>query len=158
LRATRLYNLLCLSNGWSVIPLVWWLVCWSVHLSICLSHFTFLFCGFWHHCSCPNDLLTSITAPTHLHATGVAVYLALFSTNRPKKVKDELKICFIVNWLAEMQILAIIAHLWPVLGLLRSRHQCSTLSKTIPWNPTLGISAFKRQHCLVPKFFRLFQC
>ena len=35
------------------------------------------FWGFWHHCSCPNDLVTSITAPAHLHATGVAVYPAL---------------------------------------------------------------------------------
>ena len=36
------------------------------------------FCGFWPHCSCPNDLVTSISAPAHPHATGVAVYPALF--------------------------------------------------------------------------------
>ena len=108
-----------LSVQWSVRQsigmMVGLLVCSSIGMSITLY---FFFCSFWCHCSCPNDLVTSITAPTHLHATGVAVYLALFSTNRPKKVKDELKICFIMNWLAEMQILAIIAHLWPVFGLL----------------------------------------
>ena len=102
-------------------PSVHWYDGWSVGLfirpSVCHT-LLFFFAVFWRHCSYPNDLVTSITAPTHLHATGVAVYLALFSTNRPKKVKDELKICFIMNWLAEMQILAIIAHLWPVFGLL----------------------------------------
>ena len=36
------------------------------------------FWGFWHHCSCPNDLVTSIMAPAHPHATGVAVFPALF--------------------------------------------------------------------------------
>ena len=42
---------------------------------------TLLFLGFWDfwlQCSCPNDLVTSITAPAHPHATGVAVYPALF--------------------------------------------------------------------------------
>ena len=48
----------------------------SVHLSVRPSHFTFL--GFWLHCSYPNDLVTSITAPAHPHATGAAVYPALF--------------------------------------------------------------------------------
>ena len=37
------------------------------------------FCGLWPHCSCPNDLVTSNTAPAHPHATGVAVYLALLT-------------------------------------------------------------------------------
>ena len=36
------------------------------------------FCCFWPHCSCPNDRVTSIMAPAHPHATGVAVYPALF--------------------------------------------------------------------------------
>ena len=37
-----------------------------------------VFC--WAHCSCPNALGTfSITAPAHLHTTGVAVYPALFT-------------------------------------------------------------------------------
>ena len=36
------------------------------------------FCGLWPHCSCPNDEATSNMAPAHLHATRVAVYLALF--------------------------------------------------------------------------------
>ena len=36
------------------------------------------FCGFWPRCSFLNDLVTSITAPAHPHATGVAVYPALF--------------------------------------------------------------------------------
>ena len=34
-------------------------------------------CGFWPHSSCPNDLVTLVTAPAHPHATGVAVYPAL---------------------------------------------------------------------------------
>ena len=41
---------------------------------------TLLFLGFWDfwlHCSCPNDLVTSIMAPAHPHPTGVAVYPAL---------------------------------------------------------------------------------
>ena len=33
---------------------------------------------FWPHCSCPNGLVTSNMAPAHPHATGVAVYPALF--------------------------------------------------------------------------------
>ena len=36
------------------------------------------FCGRWPHCSCPSDQVTSNTAPAHPHATGVAVYPALF--------------------------------------------------------------------------------
>ena len=36
------------------------------------------FCGFWPHCSCPNDGVTSIMAPAHPHATRVALYPALF--------------------------------------------------------------------------------
>ena len=39
------------------------------------------FCGLWAHCSCPNDQVTSNTAPAHPHATGVAVYPALFKSN-----------------------------------------------------------------------------
>ena len=34
--------------------------------------------GFWLDRSCPNAPLTSNMAPAHLHATGVAVYPALF--------------------------------------------------------------------------------
>ena len=34
---------------------------------------------FGPHCSYPNALVTSIMAPAHLRATGVALYLALFS-------------------------------------------------------------------------------
>ena len=33
---------------------------------------------FWLYCSCPNAQLTSNMAPAHPHATGVAVYPALF--------------------------------------------------------------------------------
>ena len=50
--------------------------------SVCPSvtlYFFLGFCGFWLHCSCPNDLVTSIKAPAHPHATGVAVYPALFN-------------------------------------------------------------------------------
>ena len=38
----------------------------------------FGFCGLWPHRSCPNDLVTLNTAPAHPHATGAAVYPALF--------------------------------------------------------------------------------
>ena len=38
--------------------------------------------GFWLNRSCPNAPLTSIMAPAHPHATGVAVYLALFFLNK----------------------------------------------------------------------------
>ena len=37
---------------------------------------TLLFLDFWPHCSCPSDLVTSIMAPAHPLATGVAVYPA----------------------------------------------------------------------------------
>ena len=48
--------------------------------SIRPSHFTFFgFLGLWPHCSCPSNQVTSNTVPAHLHATGVAVYPALFS-------------------------------------------------------------------------------
>ena len=43
------------------------------------------FCGFWHHCSCPNDGVTSIIAPAHPHATEVAVYPALLAVTQPVK-------------------------------------------------------------------------
>ena len=55
-------------------------VLWSVRRSVRLTRFIFLlffFCSIWHHCSCPNDEVTSITAPAHPHATGLAVYPAL---------------------------------------------------------------------------------
>ena len=53
----------------------------SVRSSVRPSHFTFFvfFCGLWPHCSCPSDQVTSNTAPAHPHATGVAVYPALFT-------------------------------------------------------------------------------
>ena len=59
----------------------------SVHQSVCLSVGPFVhpsvtldfFGGLRPHCSCPNDQVTSKTAPAHPHMTGVAVYLALFS-------------------------------------------------------------------------------
>ena len=47
----------------------------SIGLSVTLL-FLF-FCGFWPHYSSQNDLVTSITAPAHPHATGVAMYPAL---------------------------------------------------------------------------------
>ena len=47
--------------------------------SVCRSHYYFFMNFiFWPHCSCPNDLVTSNMAPAHPHATGVAVYPALF--------------------------------------------------------------------------------
>ena len=70
----------------------------SVHRSVCRSlcqsvrhiftSFVFFFRGFWPHCSCPNDLVTSITAPAHPHATGVAVYPSLFVDTAPASIKD----------------------------------------------------------------------
>ena len=59
--------------------------------SIRPSHFTFfsVFCSLWPHCSCPNDQVTSNTAPAHLHATGVAVYLTLFSTVGDDKTRPD---------------------------------------------------------------------
>ena len=44
----------------------------SVRLSARPSHSTFFFCGFWPHCSCPDDQVTSNTTPAHPHATGVS--------------------------------------------------------------------------------------
>ena len=65
-------------------------LCRSVRRSVRLSvhpsvRHTLLFLGFWDfwlHCSCPNDLVTSIMAPAHPHATGVAVYPALLTDAR----------------------------------------------------------------------------
>ena len=54
-------------------------LCRSVRASVRPSHFTF-FCGLWPHCSCPNDQVTSNMSPAHPHATGVAVYPALFQS------------------------------------------------------------------------------
>ena len=66
-----LYTQLCLSVGLSVSQSVGPLV---HHILLFL-----FFCGLWPHCSCPNDQVTSNTAPAHPHATEVAVYPALFS-------------------------------------------------------------------------------
>ena len=55
----------------------------SVRPSITLYFVVFFFfCGLWPHCSCPNDQVTSNTAPAHPHTTGVAMYPALFFWNR----------------------------------------------------------------------------
>ena len=51
----------------------------SVRLSICHTLLFFCFRSFWPHCSCPNDLVISLTAPAHPHANEVAVCPALFS-------------------------------------------------------------------------------
>ena len=76
-RAMRLYTPLCWSIYWSVGPSVRR----SIHPSICPPvTLSFFFCGLWPHCSYPNGQVTSNTAPAHLHATGVAVYPALFLT------------------------------------------------------------------------------
>jgi len=50
----------------------------SVHPFVGPTVSLFCFCDLWPHCSCPNDQVTSNTAPTHPHATGVSVYPALF--------------------------------------------------------------------------------
>ena len=49
-------------------------------LSVRPSVTLFFFCGLWPHCSCPNNQVTSNTVPAHPHATGVAVYPALFNS------------------------------------------------------------------------------
>ena len=54
----------------------------SVHPLVRHTLLFFGFCGLWPHCSCPNDEVTSNMAPAHPHATGVAVYPALFSITR----------------------------------------------------------------------------
>ena len=53
-------------------------------------YFFFGFCGFWPYCSCPNDLVTSFMAPAHPHATGVAVYPALFLHSKTSRTEDVL--------------------------------------------------------------------
>ena len=73
-RATRIYTPLCRSVRWSV----GLSVCRSVGRSIRHTLLFFGFCGLWSHCSCPNNQVTSNMAPAHPHATGVAVYPALF--------------------------------------------------------------------------------
>ena len=76
-------------------------VCPSIGLSVRPSvHHTLLFWrfwGFWPHCSGPNAPLTSNMAPDHPHATGLAVYSALFVLFSVLAITDEtcqsLKIC-----------------------------------------------------------------
>ena len=75
---SHLYNRVCPSVGPSVSPSV----CQSVRPSVRHTLPFWGFCGFWPHSSCPNDLVTSIMAPAHPHATGVAVYPALFLLTR----------------------------------------------------------------------------
>ena len=66
----------------------------TVRPSVRLSHFTLGFCGFWPRCSCPNGLVTSITAPAHRHATGVAVYPALLvACVRGQSVRQSVGLC-----------------------------------------------------------------
>ena len=66
----RLCPSICPSVGPSVGP--------SVHLLVRHTLLFLGFCGVWLHCGCLSDWVTSNTAPAHLHATGVAVYPALF--------------------------------------------------------------------------------
>ena len=97
----RLYTPLCRSVGPSVRPshfflffyLNFWLHCSCpndlMNYSPCprardwgsrVSGLVRFFCGLWpNYYSCPNDQVTSNTAPTHPHVTRVAMYPALFS-------------------------------------------------------------------------------
>ena len=50
----------------------------SVSRSVLFYFFLFSFCGFWRHCSCPNDLVNSNRAPGHPHVTEAVLYLAMF--------------------------------------------------------------------------------
>ena len=61
---------------------------WSVGPLVRHTLLFFGFCGLWPHCSCPSDQVTSNMAPAHPHATGVAVYPALFYTNRLYKLQN----------------------------------------------------------------------
>ena len=78
------------------IPL-YWLVGLSVHpsihqsvcQSICHTLLFWRFWGFWPHCSGPNAPLTSNMAPAHPHATGLAVYSALFVLFSVLAITDE---------------------------------------------------------------------
>ena len=76
---TRLFLVACYATTPRFVgPSVGPSVCPSVRLSVRHTLLFLGFCGFWPHCSCPNDGVTSIIAPAHPHATGVAVYPALF--------------------------------------------------------------------------------
>ena len=81
----RLYTPLCRSVGRSVGESVsgYWFGR-LVGQSVC-PHFTFWrFSAFWAYYFCPVALLTFFsTTPAHPHATGVAVYPALFSKMQP---------------------------------------------------------------------------
>merc|ERR1712105_294573 len=63
--------------GRSVGPLVRWSVRPLVRHTLLFRRLW----GFWLYRSCPNAPLTSNMAPAHPHATGVAVYPALFFHN-----------------------------------------------------------------------------
>ena len=80
MRATRLYTSLCRSIRRSVGP------------SVTLYFFLF-FCVLWPHRICPNDDVTSIKAPAHPNATGVAVYSAFFFF-KTRGFHGKLSICF----------------------------------------------------------------
>ena len=55
----------------------------SVNPSVRPSHLLFwFFYGLWPHCSCPNDHVTLNMARADPHATGIAVYPALFVAER----------------------------------------------------------------------------
>ena len=73
--AARLYTPLCPAVSPLIRPSVGLSVCWSINPPGTL----FGFCGLCPHSSCPSDQVTPNTAPVHPHATGVAVYPALFS-------------------------------------------------------------------------------
>ena len=68
---TRLYTPLCRFVCPSVGPSIGA----SIGPSVTLYFFFF---SLWPHCSFLNDQVTSNTTPAHPHATGVAVYSALF--------------------------------------------------------------------------------
>ena len=71
---TRLYTPLCRSVGPSVRR--------SVRRSVRHTLLFRRFLAFWPYRSCPNAPVTSNMAPAHPHATGVAVYPALFNRSR----------------------------------------------------------------------------
>ena len=75
---------ICKSTFWSLVVTVLVVcnailhpICPSVCLSVWGLVTLYLLWFFLLYCSCPNALVTSNKAPTHLHASGVAIYPAL---------------------------------------------------------------------------------
>ena len=106
-------------------------VSWSVGWSVGRLRLAFfgVYRQFWGYCSCPTAWLVNfITAPAHPHATGVAVYTALFSSFPCKRRKPQKPRKFV--WFSKIQLSLppIFLLLFLFLSLFFSRFfSCSTL-------------------------------